>query len=54
LAGEGAITRGTTALVPRGVYRFRTFGEAERWLAEMIRTTHAHLTQTISSASAGR
>jgi hypothetical protein len=48
------LLRGTTALVPRGVYRFRNFDEADRWMMETIRRTHAHLNPSISSDSAGR
>jgi hypothetical protein len=49
-----AALRGTEALVPRGVYRFHTFDEAESWLNTTIRRTHARLSQPISPASAGR
>jgi len=48
-----SLLRGTTALVPRGVYRFGTFDEADRWLVETIRRTHALLNPAISSDSAG-
>jgi hypothetical protein len=54
LARTAAFLRGTTALVPRGVYRFSNFDEADRWLMETIRRTHAHLNPTISSGSVGR
>jgi len=33
--------RGTRALVPRGVYRFATFEEADRWMEEKIACTQA-------------
>ena len=33
--------RGSAALVPRGVYRFRTFEEAHEWMMEKIASTHA-------------
>lgn len=46
--------RGTEFLVPRGVYRFRSFDEAESWLNTTIRRTHARLNRPTSSASAGR
>jgi hypothetical protein len=36
-----AVVRGTAELVPRGVYRFRSFEEADRWMIEMILRTHA-------------
>lgn len=28
------------ALVPRGVYRFKTFEEADEWMTKMIARTH--------------
>ena len=49
-----AALRGTTALVPRGVYRFDSFDEAESWMNEMIRLTHARQNQPVSPASATR
>ena len=49
-----AALRGTASLVPRGVYRFRTFDEAESWLNTTIRRTHAHLNRPTSPASAAR
>ncbi len=33
--------RGTKRLVPRGLYRFETFEEAERWMIQMMARTHA-------------
>jgi hypothetical protein len=35
------VLRGTSKLVPRGVYRFHTFEEADKWMIEMIARTHA-------------
>ncbi|HSS52314.1 MAG TPA: hypothetical protein VLX28_25510 [Thermoanaerobaculia bacterium] len=32
--------RGTPALVPRGVYRFRSFEEADEWMTRMMARTH--------------
>ena len=49
-----AALRGTAFLVPRGVYRFRTFDEVESWLNTTIRRTHAHLNPLTSPASAAR
>lgn len=54
LARTAALLRGTPALVPRGVYRFDSFAEAETWLTETILRTHERLSRTTSSASAGR
>jgi hypothetical protein len=53
-AHMAAALRGTAFLVPRGVYRFHTFDEAESWLNTTIRRTHARLSRPISPASAGR
>jgi hypothetical protein len=49
-----AALRGTEFLVPRGVYRFQSFDEAESWLDTTIRRTHARLSRPISPGSAGR
>ena len=49
-----AALRGTTCLVPRGVYRFRTFNEAESWMNTTIRRTHVHLSRRILPVSAER
>ena len=46
--------RGTGALVPRGVYRFSSFEEADAWMTRMMARTHASLKSKISSASAAR
>ena len=46
--------RGTRALVPRGVYRFATFEEADEWMQETIASTHASLGRKISRKSAPR
>ena len=54
LARTAALLRGTAWLVPRGVYRFRSFDEANTWMTETIRRTHERLSRTISSASADR
>ena len=52
LVRTAAALRGTPFLVPRGVYRFDSFEEAETWLSETIRRTHERLSRTTSSASA--
>ena len=49
-----AFLRGTAAVVPRGVYRFRTFEEADQWMSKMMARTHARRTQATSSASVKR
>ena len=35
-----AAVRGTGRLVPRGVYRFRSFEEADAWMTRMMARTH--------------
>ena len=54
LARTAALLRGTAWLVPRGVFRFSSFDEADTWLTETMRRTHAHLNRATSSASAER
>jgi hypothetical protein len=46
--------RPTPFLVPRGVYRFRSFEEADRWMIETMARTFVSLSSTTSSAPAGR
>ena len=46
--------RATGALVPRGVYRFSTFEEADAWMTRMMARTHASLKSKTSSGSAAR
>jgi len=46
--------RGTGALVPRGVYRFRTFEEADEWMIRMTARTHVSLKSKTSPGSARR
>jgi hypothetical protein len=41
LARTAAALRGTADLVPRGLYRFRTFEEADAWMTRMMARTHA-------------
>lgn len=36
------------ALIPSGVYRFKTFEEADRWMIKTIASTHAHRNSKIS------
>ena len=47
-----AAVRRTWAVVPRGVYRFGSFEEAEAWMTRTMARTHASLKSTISSGSA--
>ena len=46
--------RGTRALVPRGVYRFNSFEEADAWMTRMVAVTHANLKSKISPGSVAR
>ena len=41
-------------LVPRGLYRFSSFEEADRWMMSQIARSAAHLSSKISSPSAAR
>lgn len=54
LARTAAAVRGTAALVPRGLYRFSSFEEADRWMIEMMRRTHVRQSQRTSPGSAER
>jgi hypothetical protein len=49
-----AAVRGTGAIVPRGVYRFRSFEEADAWMTRTMARTHANLKSKTSPASAER
>lgn len=40
------------ALVPRGLYRFRSHEEADRWMMREIASTHARQSSKTSSPSA--
>jgi len=46
--------RGTGAVVPRGLYRFSSFEEADEWMIRTMARTHASLASRTSRASAGR
>ena len=52
LARTTALLRGTARLVPRGVYRFSSFDEANEWMTTMMLRTLARPNPKISSASA--
>jgi hypothetical protein len=54
LARTAALLRGTAWLVPRGIYRFSSFDEADAWMTEMILRTRERLNLKTSSDSAGR
>jgi hypothetical protein len=49
-----AAVRATGAIVPRGVYRFRSFEEADAWMTRTMARTHASLKSKTSPASAER
>ena len=49
-----AAGRRTGALVPRGVYRFHSFEEADAWMTRMMARTHVSRSSTTSSASPAR
>lgn len=53
LARTAAMLRGTAGLVPRGIYRFASFDEADSWMSEMILHTHERLSRKTSSDCAG-
>ncbi|MBI4886223.1 MAG: hypothetical protein HY824_03950 [Acidobacteria bacterium] len=46
-----AAVRRTGTLVPRGVYRFRSFEEADEWMTRMMARTHVSRSSTTSAAS---
>jgi len=46
--------RGTRAIVPRGVYRFASFEEADAWMTRTMARTHASLRSKTSSESVAR
>jgi hypothetical protein len=52
LARTAALLRGTARLVPRGVYRFSSFDEADAWMTKMLLRTHERPSRKTSSASA--
>ena len=54
LARTAAFLRGDAALVPRGVFRFGSFEEAEAWMNRTLAATHERRSRRTSSGSAGR
>jgi hypothetical protein len=53
LAQTAAFLRGDPALVPRAVFRFSSFDEADAWMTRMMILTHERRGRPMSSASAG-
>jgi hypothetical protein len=51
LARSAALLRGTAALAPKGVYRFRSFEEADEWMTRTLQRTLGRQNHKISSAS---
>lgn len=49
-----AAVRATGAVIPRGVYRFSSFEEADAWMTRTMARTHASLRSKTSSESAVR
>jgi len=43
--------RGTDKLVPRGLYRFRSFEEADEWMTRMTARTYVRLRSKTSDVS---
>jgi len=54
LARTAALLRGGHGLVPRGVYRFFSFEEADAWMTKMMIAAQERRSPPTSSASAGR
>lgn len=54
LARTAAFLRGAAGMVPRGLYRFRTFEEADAWMIRMMARTHALRSRNRSSGSQTR
>ena len=54
LARTAGFLRGHTGLVPRGVYVFDSFEEADAWMTRMIVATHERLRPKTPFGSPGR
>jgi hypothetical protein len=54
LARTSAALRGRKALVPRGLYRFSSFEEADAWMTTMTLSTRARRSPATSPGSARR
>jgi hypothetical protein len=46
--------RGTDKLAPKGVYRFKSFEEADEWMRRTMASTYVHLRSKASSDSTDR
>jgi hypothetical protein len=53
LTRTAAFLRGHAGLVPRGVFRFSSFEEADAWMTRMMTAEHGRRSLTTSSASVG-
>jgi hypothetical protein len=54
LARTAAFLRGRRGLVPRGVFRFSSFQEADAWMTKMMIAAQERRSPPTSSASAER
>jgi hypothetical protein len=54
LARTAAFLRGHAGLVPKGVFRFSSFEEADAWMTTMMTVEHGRRSPTTSSVSAAR
>ena len=54
LSRTAAFLRGDAALVPRGVFRFGSFEEAEAWMNRTLAATHERRNRRTSSESVAR
>ena len=54
LARTAAYLRGDPGLVPRGVFRFSSFEEADSWMTQMMTAARVRRSPTTSSGSAVR
>src|ERR1700730_5504826 len=45
-----AAVRATGAVVPRGVYRFSSFEEADAWMTRTMARTHANLRSRVATS----
>jgi hypothetical protein len=54
LARTAAMLRGGRGLVPRGVYRFTSFDEADAWMTKAMIEAQGRRSPKTSSASVGR
>ena len=52
LARTVAVLRGAPGLVPRGLYRFKSFEEADAWMIRALARTHALRSRKTSGSAA--